>query len=45
MPELPYHSKDFQGFTLDEMALACATLGVNGFIFNAKLRDGRLDGD
>ena len=44
MPELPYHSKNFQRFTLDEMALVCATLGNNGFIFNAELRDGRPDG-
>ena len=43
-PELPYHSKDFQGITLDEMTLACAMLSVNGFIFNAELPDGRLEG-
>ena len=35
-PGLPKNCKAFQGFTPDEMDLACAALGINNCIFNSE---------
>ena len=37
MPELPVISKDFRGFNLQQLNIACQHLKINGFIFDCEV--------
>ena len=44
MPELSINSKDFRGFNLTQLNIACQRLKVNGYIFDCDLTADGVEG-
>ena len=39
MPEIPNNCKDFGGFILEQLEMACLKIKINGYIFICELTD------